>query len=325
MPRRRHLLALLPLPAILAGRAGATSAWVPDRPIRLVAPFPAGGASDLIARMVAEEVGPTLGQAVVVENRSGAGGSVGTEAVVRARPDGTTLLMGSQATHATNPALNRLSFEPMTDLTAIAAVCGVPAVLVVHPSVPAKNVAELVALAKARPDEISFGSAGIGASTHLSAALFAHLAGIRMQHVPYRGTAPATQDLLAGRIQMMMDTLPTALPHIQAGRLRALGVSTTARTEAMPDLPTLAEAGVAGYESLNWYGVFAPAGTPAPAIARLGEVIAAAVARPRFQARLQQQGMLPLRLTGTAFADYAAADRRRWTDLVKAANISAND
>jgi tripartite-type tricarboxylate transporter receptor subunit TctC len=276
MPRRRAVLALAPLAAAAAfvARPGAAqgSGWVPDRPVRMVAPFPPGGASDLIARMLAEEIGGELGQPIVVENRAGAGGSVGTEAVVRARGDGATWLMGSQATHATNPALNRLSYDPIADLIAVAAVCGVPAVLVVHPSVPAKTVAELVALAKAQPDSLSYGSAGIGASTHLSGALFAHLAGIKVQHVPYRGTGPATQDLLAGRIQMMADTLPTALPHIQAGRLRALGVSTASRNEALPDVPTIAEAGVAGYEALNWYGVFAPQGTPAPAVARMAEV-----------------------------------------------------
>jgi tripartite-type tricarboxylate transporter receptor subunit TctC len=186
-------------------------------------------------------------------------------------------------------------------------------------------VAELVALARAQPDTLSYGSAGIGASTHLSGALFAHLAGIKVQHVPYRGTGPAMQDLLAGRIQMMADTIPTSLPHIQAGRLRALGVSTTTRNEALPEVPTLAEAGVAGYEALNWYGVFAPLGTPAPAVARMAEVTVAAVARPRFQGRLQQQGMLPLTGTGAAFQAYAAADRQRWVDLVKAAGITTAD
>ncbi|MFC7473875.1 Bug family tripartite tricarboxylate transporter substrate binding protein [Dankookia sp. GCM10030260] len=318
MPTRRHLLAL---PALLLPHRQARAAWVPDRPLRMVAPFPPGGASDLVARMVVEEVGQALGQPMQVENRSGAGGALGTDAVVRARPDGLTLLMGSQATHATNPALQTLGYDPTVDLAVVAGVCGVPAVLVVHPSVPATTIAELVALARTRPGGIRYGSAGIGASTHLAAALFAHIAGIELTHVPYRGTAPATQDLLAGRIEMITDTLPTSLPHIQAGRLRALGVSTTARSPSLPAVPTIAEAGVTGYEALNWYAAYAPAATPEPALARLHEAFAEAVARPRFQARLAQQGMLPLPGSRAEIAAYAAADRQRWTALVLAANI----
>ena len=315
--RRAVLAATLGLP----GLARAQS-WAPDRPLRMIAPFPPGGASDLIARMLVEEMGQALGQPIAVENRTGAGGAIGTEAAARARPDGLTLLMGSQATHATNPALNpRPGFDPGTETVAVAGVCGVPAVLVVNPSVPARSVAELVALAKAKPGEIRFGSAGIGASTHLAGALFAHLAGIELTHVPYRGTAPATQDLLGGRIEMMTDTLPTALPNIQAGRLRALGVSTTTRSASLPEVPTIAEAGVAGYEALNWYAVFAPAGTPEPVLARLESEIGAAVARPRFQQRLADQGMLPLPGDRPMLTAYIAADRKRWTDLIQAANI----
>jgi tripartite-type tricarboxylate transporter receptor subunit TctC len=321
MPIPRRPLLIGALSAVPAGAAGQGGVWAPDRPVRFVAPFPPGGASDLIARMLAEELGMALGQPIAVENRAGVGGAIGTEAVVRARPDGLTLLMGSQATHATNPALQKLAYDPMTDLAPVAAVCGVPAVLVVHPAVPAASVAELVALARARPGEVRYGSAGIGASTHLAAALFAHLAGIELTHVPYRGTAPATQDLLAGRIEMMTDTLPTALPHIQAGRLRVLGTSTITRSPSLPDTPTLHEAGIAGYEALNWYAVYAPAATPEPALARWHEAIAAAVARPRFQERLAQQGMLPMGGSRADLAAYAAADRRRWTDLVQAANI----
>ena len=332
MPTRRHLLAL-PAPLLAAPLlaalvlphrlARAQAGWVPDRPLRMVAPFPPGGASDLVARMVAEELGMALGQPIQVENRSGAGGALGTEAVVRARADELTLLMGSQATHATNPALQKLPFDPMADLAVVAGVCGVPAVLVVHPSVPAGTIQDLVALARAQPGGIRYGSAGIGASTHLAAALFAHLAGIELTHVPYRGTAPATQDLLAGRIEMMTDTLPTSLPHIQAGRFRALGVSTIARSPSLPAVPTIAEA-VPGDEALNWYAAYAPAGTPEPALPRVHATFAEAVARPRFQERLAQQGMLPLAGTRAEISAYAAADRRRWTDLVLAANIKAD-
>ena len=325
MRRRRALLLAAALPALAPSRARSQGGWAPDRPMRMVAPFPPGGASDLVARMLVEELGLAFGQPIAVENRAGAGGAIGTEAVVRARPDGLTLLMGSQATHATNPALNQgLAFDPTRDTAVVAGVCGVPAVLVVHPSVPARSVQELVALAKAKPGEVRYGSAGIGASTHLAGALLAHLAGVEMTHVPYRGTALATQDLLGGRIEAMADTLPTALPHIQAGRLRALGVSTTARSPSLPEVPTIAEAGVPGYEALNWYAVFAPAATPEPVLARLHAEIAAAVARPRFQQRLAEQGMLPLPGSRAELAAYAAADRRRWTELVQAAGIRAD-
>ena len=322
MFKRRTLLALLPA---LATPCVARAQWQPDRPIRLVAPFAAGGASDLIARMVAEELSPLLGQTLLVDNRTGAGGSVGTEAVVRARPDGLTLLMGSQATHATNPALQKLSFDPIADLAGIGPVAGVPAVMVVPADLPARTLAEFIAMAKARPGAVTYGSAGIGASTHLAGALLAQLAGIELQHVPYRGTALAMQDLIAGRINMMMDTLPTALPHIQGGRIRALAVSTTARNPTLPDVPTVAEAGVPGYEALNWYGLYAPAATPEAAVARLNAVLAALVARPAFQARLAAQGMLPMVGDRAAFTAYATADRQRWTDLVRSANITPAD
>jgi len=324
MRRRTLMLASsLALPAT-RGRAASPPVWAPDRPMRMVAPFPPGGASDLVARMLVEELGMALGQPIAVENRAGVGGALGTEVVVRAKPDGLTLLMGSQATHATNPALHRLGYDPMTDLAPVALVCGVPAVLVVNPAVPAETVQALVALARAKPGELRYGSAGIGASTHLAAALFAHLAGIDMIHVPYRGTALATQDLLGGRIEMMMDTLPTSLPHIRAGRLRALGVSTTERSPSLPETPTISEAGVPGYEALNWYGVYAPAGTAEPVLARLHAEMVAAMARPRFQERLAQQGMLPLSGSRAEAAAYAAADRKRWTDLVQAAGIRAD-
>ena len=322
MFKRRSLFPAL-LPALLPWPALAQ--WAPERTIRMVAPFAAGGASDLIARMVAEEMTPLLGQQVVVENRTGAGGSVGTEAVVRARPDGLTLLMGSQATHATNPALQKLSFDPIADLAGIGPVAGVPAVMVVPEGLPARTLAEFIALAKARPGAVTYGSAGIGASTHLAGALLAQLAGIELQHVPYRGTALAMQDLIAGRINMMMDTLPTALPHIQGGRIRALAVSTTARNPTLPDVPTVAEAGVPGYEALNWYGLYAPAATPEAAVARLNQVLGEVVARPAFQAKLAAQGMLPMALDRGAFTAYATADRQRWTDLVRTANITPAD
>jgi len=317
--RSLAIAALATLPAVARGNDA-----LPTRPIRLVAPFAAGGASDLIARMLAEALGTSLGQQVVVENRTGAGGAIGTEAVVRARPDGTTLLMGSQATHATNPALYRLAYDPGTDLVPVAAVAGVPGLLVVGPGSPTRSLNELIAAARAAPGSIAYGSAGIGASTHMTMALLAQMAGIDLQHVPYRGTGPAMQDLLAGRIAAMFDTMPTALPHVREGRLRALAVSTATRNAALPDVSTVAETGLAGYEALNWYAVFAPKGIPEPMLDAMHRGIAAVVATPAFRERLLAQGMDPMAGTPAELAAYVAADRARWTDLVRTANITVN-
>ncbi|WP_198375163.1 Bug family tripartite tricarboxylate transporter substrate binding protein [Neoroseomonas rubea] len=317
LTRRSLALTLLATPAIAQGN-------LPDRPIRLVAPFAAGGASDLISRMMADELGTSLGQQVVVENRAGAGGAIGTEAVVRARPDGTTLLMGSQATHSTNPALYRLSYDPGTDLLPLAGVAGVPGVLVVGPASTARTLQDFIAGARAAPGRFTYGSAGNGASTHLTMALLEHMAGIELQHVPYRGTGPALQDLLGGRIMALFDTLPTSLPHIREGRLRALAVSTVARNATLPEVPTVAEAALPGYEALNWYAVFGPRGLPDAMVAALHQGLDAGVRRPSFQGRLAAQGMDPMGGTPAELAAYIAADRRRWTDLVRAANITVN-
>ena len=296
----------------------------PERPVRLVAPFAAAGASDLISRLLAEAITPILGQQMIVENRTGAGGAIGTESVVRARPDGYTLLMGSQATHSTNPALTRLAYDPGTDLIPVASVAGVPGVLVVGPGSTARSLPEFLAAARANPGAVPYGSAGIGASTHLTMALLESMAQAPMQHVPYRGTGLAMQDLIGGRIAAMFDTLPTSLPYIREGRLRALAVSTTTRNGTLPDVPTVAEAGVAGFEALNWYGVFAPRGTPDAIVATLNTAITRTTATAEFRRRLADLGMDPLDLPPADFARYIGADRRRWTDLVRSANISAN-
>lgn len=317
--RTLAIAALAGLPAIARGND-----TLPNRTIRMVVPFAAGGASDLIARMLADALGTSLGQQIVVENRTGAGGAIGTEAVVRARPDGTTLLMGSQATHATNPALYRLAYDPGTDLLPIAAVAGVPGLLVVGSGSAARNLSEFIAAARAAPGTIAYGSAGIGASTHMTMALLAQMAGIELQHIPYRGTGPAMQDLLAGRIAAMFDTMPTALPHVREGRLRALAVSTATRNAAVPDVPTVAEAGITGYEALNWYAVFAPRGTPEPMVQAMHRGIAAAVAAPAFRERLVSQGMDPMSGTPDELAAYIAVDRARWTELARVANITVN-
>ena len=293
----------------------------PSRVIRLVSPFPPAGAADLLSRALAEEIAPALGQNVIVENRAGAGGRVGTESVVRAQPDGYTLLMASQATNAINPALYNLNFDPAKDLVPVAPVASVASVLVVHPSVRANTLQELLAFAKAEPGKLTFGSAGIGGATHLAMELLKNLANVDLVHVPYRGTAPAMTDVLGGRLSMMFDTVPTAIPHIQSGGVRALAVSTPQRHPVLPDVPTVAEAGVPGYDAVGWYGVFAPASTPEPIIARLSSIIKAALEKPEFRARLTAQGVDPLPGGPAEFKTFVAKDRARWTDVIRAANI----
>ena len=321
--RRLALLALLGAAMVLTGPpdALAQSEPYPSRVIRLVSPFPPAGAADLLSRALAEEIAPALGQNVIVENRAGAGGRVGTESVVRAAPDGYTLVMASQATNAINPALYNLSFDPAKDLVPVAPVASVASVLVVHPSVRANTLQELLALAKAEPGKLTFGSAGIGGATHLAMELLKTLAGIDVVHVPYRGTAPAMTDVLGGRLSMMFDTVPTALPHIQSGGVRALAVSTPQRHPALPEVPAAAEAGVPGYDAVGWYAVFAPAGTPEPIVARLSSVIKAALEKPEFRARLTAQGVDPLPGDPDEFKAFVARDRARWTEVIRAAGI----
>jgi tripartite-type tricarboxylate transporter receptor subunit TctC len=320
---RRTLLPLLAASALpfAAPRANAQG-WVPDRPIRLIAPFAAGGAADIIARIVAEELAPILGQQVVVENRTGAGGAVGTEFVVRARPDGHTLLMASQATHGIVPVIARLGFDPATDTTPIANVAGVPAVLVVNNELPVRSFAEFAAHLRARPGQLSYGSAGIGSSTHTTMALLLHKAGLDAVHVPYRGTALAMPDLIAGRLAAMTDTITSGLPFIRDGRVRALGVSTARRLAVVPDVPALGEF-VPGYEVLNWYGLSGPAGMPPSVVAALHGAVQTLLARPAFQTRLSGQGMEPLAMSTPEYAAYIARDRAQWAELVRATGIRA--
>lgn len=315
LPRR--LLPFLALPAL------AQAPWTADRPIRIVAPFAPGGPSDVIARILAEALAPLLGQPVVVENRAGAGGSVGTEFVARARPDGLTLLMASQATHGVNPVVQRLSFDPGTDTTPIAALAGVPAVLVVGPEAPVATFQEFLAFVRARPGQLAYGSAGIGASTHMTFALMAHRAGLDMTHIPYRGTALVIPDILAGRVLGMTDTVNTSLPFIRDGRLRALAVSTTARLAVLPDVPAIAET-LPGYEVLNWYGLNGPAGLPSPVVATIHAAMATLLARPAFLERMASLGMAPLPMSTPDYAAYIAEDRRQWGELVRATGIRAD-
>src|SRR5512140_1202101 len=284
MELMRKMLLLL---ALLAPTLGAQAQSYPSKPIRLVCPFPPGGAVDIASRAVAHELTQILGQPVTVDNRPGAGGNIGAEITAKSAPDGYTLLMTTSGIMGINPALySKLPFDPIKDFAPISMLVSLNNVLVLHPSVPAKSVQEVIALAKAQPGKLTYASSGNGTSIHLSGELFKTMTGVDMLHIPYKGSAPAVTDLLGGQVNMMFDNIPSSLPHIKAGKLRALAVTGAKRSQLLPDLPTIAEAGVPGYESYVWFGVVAPAGTPSSIVQRLNAAIAKAAAAPAFHSRL---------------------------------------
>lgn len=304
------------------GAAGAAQADYPDRPVRLIAPFPAGGLADVLARAVGDELTRSLGQPVIVENRAGAGGNIGAEAVARSAPDGYTLLMTSAGILTANQFLYAsMPFDPEKDFVTVSNVADMPMMVVVGPRVEAKTLKEFVALARANPGKLNFGSPGIGTTGHLGLAMFMHAAGIKLTHVPYRGAAPAITDLLAGQIDGVVDNPPTVLPHIQAGKLRPLAVAAKQRMVLLPDLPTAAEAGVANFEASSWFGVVAPAGTPPAIVERLHKDIAAALRKPAVQERFAKSGARLLGNSPAEFAQQITHDRKMWGEIIRAADI----
>ena len=322
--RRPLLLAALMLPAAVAGGRAQGTGWAPDRPIRFVVPFAAGGATDVVARVLAERLAATLGQPVAVENRTGAGGNIGVEAVVRSPPDGHTLLMGTMGTLTINPHIYpALGFDPLRDLAPVAMAFATDHVLIVNPGVEARDVQEFVALAKARPGRLSYGSAGAGSSTHMVAELFRMVAGIEVQHVPYRGSAPALNDTVAGNVQFMLDQVASALPMVQAGRVRALAVTGQRRHRLLPAVPTVAEAGLPDASATSWGAVMAPAGTPAAAILRLNAAVVEALAQPAVQERLAAAGAEPFASPPEALAETMRQETARWGRVVREARITA--
>jgi tripartite-type tricarboxylate transporter receptor subunit TctC len=311
--------------ALFAAAVGAAQAQsYPDRPVRLIAPFPAGGLADVLARAVGDEMSKTLGQPVIVENRAGAGGNTGADAVAKSAPDGYTLLMSSAGILTANPHLYaRMPFDAETAFIPVSNVAEMPMLLVVHPKVEARTLREFVALARAQEGKLNFGSPGIGTTGHLGLAMFMHAAGVKITHVPYRGAAPAVTDLIAGQIDGVVDNPPTVLPHIAAGKLRPLAVAAKERMALLPEVPTAAEQGVANYEASSWFGIAAPAGTPPEVVARLHREIAAAVRTPAMQERFAKSGA---RLVGNSPSEFAAqirAERVRWGEIIRAANIKA--
>ena len=319
MTTRRTILGLAATAAIaLAAPAGAQTTY-PTRPITLVVPFPAGGSTDLVARVVAEKMTQELGQQIVVENRGGAGGNVGSAAAAKADPDGYTMLMGTVATHALNPALyKKMPFDPVADFSPVSLLVVVPNVLVVNPDFPAKDVAELIALLKAEPGKYSYASSGNGTPLHLSGELFKSMAGVDMVHVPYKGAGPALVDVMGGHVPIMFDNLPSSTDHIKAGKLRGLALTTAERAASMPDLPTVAESGLPGYETYTWNALFAPAGTPPEVIARVNEAAVKALADPDVQAKLQSFGASVVGSTPDELASHVQAELAKWAPVVKA-------
>jgi len=324
--RRAWFAAALSLSA-LAPRVRAQPAAggeFPSRPLRLVLGFPPGSAADVAARLIAPGMGASLGQQVVVENRPGAGSNIAAEAVTRAVADGHTILLGSVA-NTINASLQRdLSFDFGRDLAPVAPLVTVPNLLVVHPSVEARDLAGLVALAREKPGGLFFGSSGIGTAPHLSGEMMNMMAGVRMTHVPYPGSAQAVTDLLAGRVSVMFSPASTVLAHVREGRLRALASTGAARTAAAPDLPTMEEAGLAGFESAVWFGLYAPAATPAPVVARLADAARAALAAPATRAALATQGFDLLEGGPEALARLTAAETAKWARVVEASGARAN-
>ena len=310
----------------LAGAAlGARTTWAqsfPTRPITLVVPFAAGGSTDIVARLVAQKMSEGLGQQVVVENRGGAGGNLGAQGVARAAPDGHTILMGTISTHTLNPAMSkRKPFDPVADFEPISLLVLVPNVLVVNPQLPVKTVQELVALLKANPGKYDYASSGNGTPLHVSGELFKRLAGVQMTHIAYRGAGPALNDVVANQVPIMFDNLPSSAEFIKAGTLRGLAVTTKDRVPSFPDLPTIAESGLPGYETYTWNALFAPAKTPKPVIDRLNAEAVKAVADPGVQARFKEFSATVVGSTAEALGAHVKAELAKWTPVVQEAGI----
>ena len=317
----RWTLALL----LAAVATGAGAQGYPNKPIRIVVPFPAGGATDILARAAAQKLTEAWGQPVLVDNRPGAGGNIGSELVARAAPDGYTLEMGTVGTHAINASLYaKMPYDHVKDFAPVILVASVPNVLVVNPAVPVNSVQELIAYARANPGKLNFASSGSGTSIHLSGELFKVMAGVQMTHIPYKGSAPALQDLIAGQVQLMFDNLPPSLPQIKGGKLRALAVTSTARAPALPDVPTVAEAGLPGFEASSWFGILAPAGTPPEIIAKLNAEIAKWLASPEAREKMLALGANAAGGAPEDFAKHIAAETAKWQKVVKASGAKVD-
>ena len=310
--------------AVAAPGALHAQSGYPARPVTLVVPFAAGGSTDVVGRLVAQKMSDALGQQVVVENVVGAGGNVGAARVAKAEPDGYTILMGTVATHALNPLiLKRRPYDPVADFAPVSLLAVVPNVLVVNPSLPAKTVTELVALLKADPGKYNYASSGIGTPLHLSGEVFKKLAGVQMQHIPYKGAGPALNDVVAGVVPIMFDNLPSSSEFIKSGTLRGIAVTTGERAASFPDLPTIAEGGLSGYETYTWNALFAPAKTPPEIVRTLNAAAGKALADPTVIEKMKGFSAKVTASTPEALADHVKAEIAKWTPVVKEAGIQA--
>ncbi len=308
---------------VLAGSALA-QAW-PSKPVRLIVPYPPGGSADILARAIGQKLAEGLGQQVVIDNRPGAGTAIGAEATAKAAPDGYTVMLGTVSSHAINPALTPgLKYDPVRDFAPVSLVASIPFALIVHPSLPVHSVKELIALAKSKPGALNFSSAGNGTSNHLAGELFKSMTGTYMVHIPYKGSAPALNDLIAGQVQLMFDLVLTTAPHVKSGAVRALAVTGRERSAALPGVPTVAESGVPGYEVSAWFGIFAPAGTPTAVIGTLNAETVKALRQPDLRERMASQGAEPVTSTPEQFTAYVKEELAKWTRVVRASGMKVD-
>ena len=327
-PTRRYTLGLLLAAWTCApfGVAHAQGSSYPTRPVRLIVPFPAGGTTDIFARLLGNSLSQSLGQQFVIENRGGAGGNIGADAVAKADPDGYSLVMGTVGTHAINSSLySRMPYNPLTDFAPVAYVAGVPNLMVVSPKrVKATTVQEFIEEAKAAPGKFNMASSGNGTSIHLSGELFKQMTGVQMPHVPYRGSGPAVNDLISGQVDVMFDNLPSSIEQVRAGNLRALAVTSAQRSPAIPDKPTLAEAGVPGFEASSWFAVFAPKGTPPEIVNKLHQEIRKALETPELQKRFAELGGEAKLMSPDELAAYVKAEHEKWAKVVAASGAKVD-
>ena len=294
----------------------------PNKPVRIIVPYPAGGTTDIIARVAAQQLGERLKQPFVVENKGGANGAIGSAEVARAPADGYTLLMGTASTHGINSAVYKsLPYDAVKDFAPVTIVASTPNIIAVHPSVPARNLQELLALAKAQPGKLNYGSTSLGGSPHMSAELLKMMAHIDMLHVPYKGAAPMLTDLMGGQVQVGFDNLPSTINFVRSGKVRAIAVTTAQRWPGAPEIPTVAESGVPGYEVSGWFGLLAPAGTPPAVLKTIQQAIAEAVKQPEVNKQMLDLGALPVANTPEAFAALVQADVAKWREVVKTTGV----
>jgi tripartite-type tricarboxylate transporter receptor subunit TctC len=310
--------------ALLAAAPAPAQDAFPSRSIRIVVPYSAGGAADVLGRLFAQHLATAYSQQVVVDNRPGAGGHIGADLVAKSPADGYTLLLGAIGTHAGYAIYRKLSYDPAKDIQVLTLIAEVPNVVIVHPSVPATTIRELIALAKAKPGALNYGTAGTGTSTHMTTELFKMLTGVELTHVPYRGSAPALNDVIAGQIQLMFENVPTVPPHVKSGAVRALAVTSRVRVPPLPEVPTVAESGVPDYEAAAWFTVAGPTGMPQPVIDRLSRDLMRLIATPEINAHIRELGAIPVGNSPEDAARFVAAEREKWTKVIVAAKITAD-